>query len=291
MTVELVGHVLLHAVQDAAKMLPFLFVAYLIIEWIERSQSARIESWLSHGGRWGFIPGALLGTVPQCGFSAMASNFYGSRVITLGTLMAVYLATSDEAIPIMLSYPSRYKELALLIVVKLIYALFIGFVIDVVVPQIIRRTPLRGGYTGDVEKVDCHNHDDDAHWVLSALKHTAQIFLYILLFIFLFGLLVELVGEARIAAVMGKMGLFQPVVAALFGLIPNCAASVLLTQLYLNGTISFGAILAGLCTNAGVGLVVLFQTNKKLRQNLFIVALLFILGAALGLIVQGIFGL
>ena len=149
------------ALVDTAKMLPFLFLAYLFIEYVETRHGERIEALLAGGGRWGAVPGAVLGCVPQCGFSAIASNFYASRVITLGTLMAVYLATSDEAIPLLVSMPAYWDKLALLMVIKVVYAIFVGFVLDFVLRKALPRS-LRGGYTGHADEVDCHEEHSDA---------------------------------------------------------------------------------------------------------------------------------
>ena len=274
---------------DTAKMIPFLFIAYLLIEYIEHEKSHTMEKVLSKGGKFGFVPGAVLGLVPQCGFSAMASNLYSSRVITLGTLIAVYIATSDEAIPIMISQPESYKSLGLMLVIKLVYAMFIGFLLDVVFAKLIPEK-LRGGYAGDINEISCHEDDESGSLLLSALQHTINILLYIFAFTFAFGLLVELIGEQRIEAFMSSILVFQPFVTGLFGLIPNCASSILFTQLYLSKTVTFGAMLAGLSTNAGVGLMLLFKTNRNTKQNLFIVAMLYVSGTSLGLLLH-LFGL
>lgn len=272
--------------QDAA--LPVL--AYLLIEYIETRHGERIEALLAGGGRWGAIPGAVLGCVPQCGFSAIASNFYSSRVITLGTLMAVYLATSDEAIPLLVSMPAYWNKLAVLMVIKVVYAIVVGFVLDFVLRGVLPKS-LRGGYTGHADEVDCHEEHSDEEgkpapiWK-AALRHTLEIFVFIFAFSLVFGLIVEGVGEDVFADLLGSMGFFQPVVAALVGLIPNCAASVLLTQLYVEGALRFSSLVAGLCTGAGVGLAVLWRTNPSWKQNLFITGLTWGAGAFLGVAMQ-----
>ena len=157
---ELFLDVLGESLVDTAKMLPFLFLAYLLIEYIEHRHGERIEALLAGGGRWGAVPGALLGCVPQCGFSAIASNFYASRVITLGTLMAVYLATSDEAIPLLVSMPAYWDKLVVLMAIKVVYAVIVGFVLDFVLRGILPKG-LRGGYTGHADEVDCHEEHND----------------------------------------------------------------------------------------------------------------------------------
>ena len=282
--------VLAESLVDTAKMLPFLFLAYLFIEYVETRHGERIEALLAGGGRWGFVPGALLGCVPQCGFSAIASNFYASRVVTLGTLMAVFLATSDEAIPLLVSMPAYWDKLVLLMVLKVLYAIAVGFGLDFVLRKALPKG-LRGGYTGHADEVDCHEEHDDAEgrhqpiWK-AALRHTLEIFVFIFAFSLVFGLIVEGVGEDVFADVLGRMGFFQPVVAALVGLIPNCAASVLLTQLYVEGALRFSSLVAGLCTGAGVGLAVLWRANPSWKQNLFITGLTWACGAFLGVAMQ-----
>lgn len=284
---ELIWNVLQETLIDSAKMLPFLYLAYLLIEYIERRHGARIERALAGGGKWGFVPGAALGCVPQCGFSAVASNFYASRVITLGTLMAVYLATSDEAVPMLAASPEHWNMLLVLLAFKVLYGLAAGFALDAVLGRLLP-AGLRGGYTGHAEQVDCHEaHEgpEGSIW-LAAARHTAEIFVFILLFGFVFGLIVEWVGYDTFAAALGGMGFAQPLVAALVGLIPNCAASVLLTQLYLAGALRFSSLVAGLCAGAGVGLAVLWRTNPSWKQNLFITGLLWALGALAGVLIQ-----
>lgn len=287
---ELFLDVLHESLHDTVRMLPFLFLAYLLIEYIEHRHGERIEALLAGGGRWGAIPGAVLGCVPQCGFSAIASNFYASRVITLGTLMAVFLATSDEAIPLLISMPAYWDKLLLLMVIKIVYAIAVGFVLDFVLRGVLPGF-LRGGYTGSADEVDCHESHDDSEgkpqpiW-MAALRHTLEIFVFIFAFSLVFGLIVEGIGEDVFADLLGRMGFFQPVVAALVGLIPNCAASVLLTQLYVEGALRFSSLVAGLCTGAGVGLAVLWRANPSWKQNLFISGLTWAAGAFVGVAMQ-----
>ena len=210
----MIQHVLLHALEDSAKMLPFLFAAYLLIEFIERRQGERIERTLAGGGRWGFAVGALLGCAPQCGFSAMAANFYGSRVISLGTLlavfvnsklrgvkislgalMAVFIATSDEAVPLLLAVPERWGDLAVLLAFKVVLGAAVGAVLDL---ALRRRLPasMRGGYTGHADEVDCHEHHEEKQsLVWAAAVHTVNIFLWVLALSVVIGLVIEGVGE------------------------------------------------------------------------------------------------
>ena len=272
---------LLDALLDSVKMLPFLFAAYWLIEYVEHRHSEGIEKALAGGGRFG--PGAVLGLLPQCGFSAMAANLYASKVVTLGTLLAVFLATSDEAVPLLIANPEHWRSLALILGIKLAVALVAGFCIDFVFKRLIPQS-VRGGYTGSSSAVDCHEHEERDGILAAALKHTLHIFLFILLFNIVLGALVALVGEEAIGAFLAASGPWQPVLAGLVGLIPNCVSSVLITQLYAAGQLSLGGVVAGLCTGAGVGLAVLLRANKNAKQNLFIVALLYGIGVAAGLV-------
>lgn len=283
---EILLDVLADAWGDSVKMLPFLYLAYLLIEWLERHHGARIEQALAGGGRWGFIPGALLGCVPQCGFSAVASNLYASRVITPGTLLAVFIATSDEAIPLLAAEPSQWGSLVLLLLSKAVFAMVGGALLDVPLRHVLPRS-LYGGYAGHADEVDCHEeHEEHSGIWLAALRHTVEIFLFILLFSALIGLCFAWVGEDTITAALAGMGFLQPVLTALVGLVPNCAASVLLAQLYIDGAISFGSLFAGLTAGAGVGLAVLWRVNPSWKQNLFMTGLLWAAGAAAGMLLQ-----
>ena len=266
---ELFIDALLDALIDGVKMLPFLYLAYLLIEWLERHHGESIEGALAGGGRWGFIPGALLGCVPQCGFSAVASNLYASRVITPGTLLAVFIATSDEAIPLLAAEPSQWITL-----------------LDIPLRHVLPHS-LYGGYEGHADDVDCHEeHEESSGIFMAALRHTLEIFVFILLFSFIISLLFEGFGEEPITAALSGMGIFQPMLTALVGLVPNCAVSVLLAQLYVQGAISFGSLFAGLTAGAGVGLAVLWRVNPSWKQNLFITGLLWAVGAAMGMLLQ-----
>ena len=280
---ELFLEILWDAVLDSVKMLPFLFGAYLLLEYLENRQSERMTRILSGSHGSGPAVGALLGCVPQCGFSAMAANLYASKVVTLGTLLAVFLATSDEAVPLLIANPEHWRSLALILGIKLAVALVAGFCIDFVFKRLIPQS-VRGGYTGSSSAVDCHEHEERDGILAAALKHTLHIFLFILLFNIVLGALVALVGEEAIGAFLAASGPWQPVLAGLVGLIPNCVSSVLITQLYAAGQLSLGGVVAGLCTGAGVGLAVLLRANKNAKQNLFIVALLYGIGVAAGLV-------
>lgn len=283
---HIILHTIEHALEDSVKMLPFLFLAYLLIEWLERHHGERIENALAGGGRWGFVPGAVLGCVPQCGFSALAANLYASRVITPGALLAVFVATSDEAVPLLAAEPSLWGTLPLLLLGKVVAGVAGGFLLDVPLRKVLP-AGLYGGYAGHADDIDCHEeHEEHSGVLLAALRHTVEIFLFILLFSFLIGFAFELIGEDTITTFLTGMGIFQPMAAALVGLVPNCAASVLLAQLYAQGAISFGSLFAGLCAGAGIGLAVLWRVNPSWKQNLFMTGILWGGGSLCGIVLQ-----
>ena len=287
---ELFLDVLGESLVDTAKMLPFLFLAYLLIEYIETRHGERIEALLAGGGRWGRDSGRGAGL-------CAAVRLFG-HCVQLLLLPRHHAGHPDgrlpchqrRSIPLLVSMPAYWNKLAVLMVIKVVYAIVVGFVLDFVLRGVLPKS-LCGGYTGHADEVDCHEEHSDEEgkpapiWK-AALRHTLEIFVFIFAFSLVFGLIVEGVGEDVFADLLGSMGFFQPVVAALVGLIPNCAASVLLTQLYVEGALRFSSLVAGLCTGAGVGLAVLWRTNPSWKQNLFITGLTWGAGAFLGVAMQ-----
>ena len=268
---------LLDALLDGAKMLPFLFAAYFFIEYLEHRAGDRLQSRLRKLGPLGPLGGALLGVVPQCGFAAVASNFYAGPIISPGTLIAVFLSTSDEAVPVLLAHPQRAGLLLPMLAIKAAAGLVFGLIVDAVLR---RRQPKEPEFHDLCQKCDCAHHGI----LRSALYHTVQVFAFILIINLVLGAAMELAGSERISALLLGGSVFQPFLAALIGMIPNCAASVLITELFAAGSLGFGSCIAGLCAGAGVGLVVLFRTNRNLRQNLTIVGILYACSVATGLI-------
>lgn len=280
---ELVFHILEHAVLDTVKMVPFLFVAFLILEALETSSERYHQLILEKGGKAGPILGAILGCFPQCGFSVMASNLYSGGFISVGTLLAVFLATSDEAILIMMGNPDRGYDIMALIGVKILIGVIAGYVVDIFLKKYI-------SVEKHMEDIchDCGCHEDHEHHkvLLPALKHTVIVFGHMLAFTILINAIVEVVGIEQLSTVLLSNTIFQPVLAAVIGLIPNCAASVALTQLYLADVISFASVVAGLCSSAGAGLIVLFKVNKNFRENMKILGVLTAIGAVAGIILE-----
>lgn len=274
--------IIFDAVIDCAKLIPFLFAVYLIIEYIEHRSADKFGKVLSNMGVFGSAGGALLGCVPQCGFSVMASNLFAGRLISAGTLVAVYVSTSDEAVPMMIAQPEKLGMLWKLLLAKVVIAVIAGTAVDLLL-KLFKKAPAEEKPFEELcSHCGCGHH---SIWV-SALRHTGSIVLFILIVNILLNGAISLIGEDNIGSILMTNSFFQPFIAAAIGFIPNCAASVILTQLYIEGVLSFGAIVAGLCTGAGVGLVVLFRTNKHMKENLFIVAMLYVTAVISGIVIN-----
>lgn len=274
---------LLDALLDSVKMLPFLFAAYWLIEYVEHRHSEGIEKALAGGGRFGFVPGAVLGLLPQCGFSAMAAKLYASKVVTLGTLLAVFLATSDEAVPLLIANPEHWRSLALILGIKLAVALAAGFCIDFVFKRLIPQS-VRGGYTGSSSAVDCPRARGTVrHPGGGAQAHAAHLFVHFAVQ-HCFGRAGGSGGRGGHRGIPGGQRPWQPVLAGLVGLIPNCVSSVLITQPVCRGPAFAGRRGGGVVhgRRRGAGGAAARQQNAK--QNLFIVALLYGIGVAAGLV-------
>lgn len=266
---------------DVVKLLPFLFLTYLAMEYLEHRTGNKAEALIKKAGRFGPVIGGLLGIVPQCGFSAAASNFYAGRVITLGTLMAIYLSTSDEMLPILIS-----EQAPLGLIIKILLAkAAIGMIAGLVIDFVLRRKGVEEH--AHIHEICEHEHCHCEKGIFrSALSHTAQISLFILLITFALNLIFHFAGEEALAGLLLNRPVLGPLLASLVGLIPNCAGSVAITQLYLEGVIGIGAAMAGLLTGSGVGLLVLFRVNHNRKENLGILALLYGIGVCVGIMIQ-----
>lgn len=276
---NILSDVLLDTILDSVRMLPFLFAAFLLMEALEHYSTAWINKTLITLKKTGPLAGALLGCIPQCGFSVMAANLYSGGVISAGTLLAVFLSTSDEAVIILMGHPGNAEAVWRLLAVKLFIALAAGFLADLILAG-----KFSAKHIGDLcDNCGCHNH----HGIVKpAFNHTFRLFGYIFVFSGALNLLIELAGMNTISTFLLHGSILQPFLAAIIGFIPNCAASVLLTELYLSGALSFAAVISGLCTNAGLGLIVLFRVNKNQRENLSIIGLLYLTAVISGLILS-----
>lgn len=277
--------VLLDTILDCLKMLPFLLAAYFVIEYLERTQSEKLEHILAKGGKFGFIPGALLGLVPQCGFSGMAADLYSGNVITVGTLIAVFVATSDEAIPLLIANPDKWKGLALLLLLKLVFALLAGVIFDFVIRRIIPEK-FKGGYRGKSEEVDCHDHDEHESLLVATLRHTAIIMASVFAVLLAINLIAAFLDADKISSLFSGSGIGQIFIAGLVGMIPNCASSVLLTQLYAQGNLCFAAMFAGLSSGSGIGTLILLRTEKNKRRAIGILALVYLYSVLISLLID-----
>lgn len=270
--------ILMDALVDTGKLIPFLFVTYLVMELIESVAEDKAEAMVKRAGFFGPVVGALVGAFPQCGFSAAAATLYAGRVITLGTLFAVFLATSDEMIPIFLAEQVDPGLLFKVLACKVVIGMVLGFVVDAVLR--LRRKGSTHLHIHELcEQEHCECGDGP---LLSAVKHTVQVSVFIFLVTFVLAAVMDLVGEDAIAALLAQNQALAVCASGLVGLIPNCAASVVICELFLDGTLSTGAMMAGLLVGAGIGLLVLCRENRRPKSNVFIIALLWCMGVVVG---------
>ena len=269
-------HYIEHTFFESIEILPFIFFIYLAIEYFEHKNNNMLNHLLIKTKKIGAVVGALLGSVPQCGFSVIAADLFSKKSITAGTLVAIFIATSDEAIPIILSVPDKWKTAVLIIVIKVITGVLAGLVIDFVYKGYIREE---------------HTHHESCEEcnigiLKCALRHTIRIFIFILITSVMLSIIIDAIGIDTIKLALQKYTLLQPFIVSLIGLIPSCAISVMLTECYLLGIIPFGSLISGLCSSAGVGLLLLFKRNRNMKENLSIVLILYLIGAMSGVIIQ-----
>lgn len=343
-TGENLGYVLLDTILEFIPVIAVLFLSYLLMEWMEHRMGERAERAIAKAGPFAPAAGALLGCVPQCGFSAAAAGLYAGRVITLGTLYAVFFATSDEMLPIMLSaaFSGKFAPWSILRVIggKLVIGTLVGMLVDLVL-RLFRLATKRWHHGEEPENAAPHGHVhahrhhhthspedtqtpdtavDTAHIhapgeqehehhhevgqihelcertgchcedgiLKSALRHTVHIGVFLLIFSLVLNLVFHFVGDDALKTFLSGRGVLTCFLASLVGLIPSCAASIAVTELYLAGAISLGALYAGLLTGAGVGVLILCRLNRPVRQTVFIVIALYLMGALVGLLIDGL---
>ncbi len=275
---------------DGIKLLPFLFVAYLIMEYIEHKTSNKTKKVIQKSGKFGPILGGALGVFPQCGFSALAANLYAGRVITLGTLIAIFLSTSDEMLPVLISETAPIEIILKILAIKLVIGIIAGIIIDLII-NIFRKSKmaLKEGTEGETIAQMCehdHCHCEEGSIIKSSIKHTISIFLFILIITFIINVGVEYIGKENISNMVLNIPVIGSLISGLVGLIPNCAGSIILTELYLEEVISMGSMIGGLLVGSGIGILVLFRVNKNIKENLKVVGILYVIGVICGLIID-----
>lgn len=288
---ELLLEVLEETFHDTLEIIPILFLAYLLMEFLEHKTGEKTKQLIKKSDKVGPLLGAAIGAVPQCGFSAAASSLYAGRVVTVGTLIAVYLSTSDEMLPIFLSEQVPVQTILKVLGLKVVYGCIAGFAIDFMVraTRNKRQEPLK-------EEMDIHHvcehdhaHKEEDGVLVSALKHTLKITVFLFLISLVLNFLIGVVGAERLAAAIPDVPVIEEILAGLVGLIPNCAASVLITQLYIDGIIGTGPMMAGLLSGAGIGLMVLFREHDNMKKNLAIVGMLYGFGVLFGILTDLLF--
>lgn len=283
---EVVLNLLYETVLDCLKMLPILFLAYLLMEFIERKAGERLNRIVAGVGYAGPALGGLLGAVPQCGFSGAIAGFYAAGIVTLGTLISVFLSTSDEMLPILLSSRIAVPEIVKILLLKVLGGILAGFLIDILLRVVKRGRRTDSEHIHDFcEQEHC---DCEESIAVSALKHTAKVMALIFLVSLVLNIIFALWGTDFLRGIITSIPVLGEMLLALIGLIPNCSASVLITNLYVESIITAPQLIAGLMANAGVGLLVLFRLNKNAKENLLITLLLYVCAVVLG-ILTGLF--
>lgn len=276
-------HAATHALKETALLLPFLYLTYLLMELLEHKAGGRMENAIRRAGRVGPLCGGLLGMLPQCGFSAAAAGLYAGRVITVGTLVAVFLSTSDEMLPILVSNRMPIGQVLLFLLLKAAVGMVCGFLLDALIRP---RTHTHEEEDKEIEELcrreNCHCEGKNVF--LAALIHTLRVAGFILLVSFALGAFMEAVGEEKLASLMLNRPVLSPLFSTLIGLIPNCAASVVLCELYLGGALTFGGLFSGLLAGAGVGMLILFRVNRHAKENLRILGAVVLFSFVFGLL-------
>ena len=277
--------VLLDTILDTAKIMPFLFLTYLAMEYIEVKTGSKTAQYLAQAKKMGPMIGAVVGVVPQCGFSATASGFFAGGLISIGTLIAVYLSTSDEMLPVLISSAVPFSTILKIVSWKVAIALLTGLLIDKIIKK--KKKEISENRIHEIcehEHCDCGNHDGGI--LRPAIRHTLKTLLFIFIITLVAAYLIHFIGEDKIRLFLEGKKLLGVVVASIIGLIPNCAASVMLTTFYVEGILGGGQLMAGLLVGAGVGLLVLFRNNRHLKENLSIVGMLLLSGIVWGYIIE-----
>lgn len=271
--------IILDTIIDSLKLLPFLFITFLIMELIEHKLSDKGKKKIESSGKLGPVIGAILGSFPQCGFSSAATNLYSTRIITLGTLIAIYLSTSDEMLPILISEKAPISLIVSIISIKIIIGIISGLIIDLLLKKEATKKEIEDFC--DDEHCDCEH-----SLIKSTMKHTINILIFITLIEFVFNVIIEYFGLNILEKIFIKNNILGSLILSLVGLIPNCGSSVVITELYLKNAITFGSMISGLLTGSGVALLILFRVNKNIKENIKILAILYFIGVFSGIVID-----
>lgn len=272
--------VFLETIIDTLKIVPFLFFVFLIMEFVEHKLSEKNKKIIEKSGKFGPFFGSILGAFPQCGFSVAATNLFSSGVITTGTLIAIYLSTSDEMLPILISHNVGLSFILKIIFLKVFIAFLFGMILDLIFWKKVKK------HEHFHDLCEDHHCGCEKNIFVSSIKHTLQILSFIFIITLLLNGVIYYVGEKAITNLLLKNSAIEPFLTSLVGLIPNCGASVIITELYLSNALSFGAMMSGLLTGSGVALVVLFKENKDKKENLKILCTIYLIGSLVGLLIH-----
>ena len=270
---------------DGARMIPFLLFAFLLIELVEKYTGEKRDRILMKGNKAGPIIGALFGCIPQCGFSVVAANLYAERLVSVGTLLAVFMSTSDEAIIVMLGYPTSGGKILTILGLKVVIAIVVGYLVDLFCKR--KRFSVKQESVWEERGCSCCGGHDGI--LKAVVSHSLKTLLYIMLFSMVLNVVIEGIGIERIQEILMNDSPFQIILSASVGLIPNCASSILITELYMKGVLALPAVMAGLLASGGMGLIVLWKNNRDKKENLKITAMLYIGSIVIGVILQILF--
>ena len=273
--------IILDTILDVLKLLPFLFIAFLLIEAIEHKLNDKNKNIITKSKKFGPIIGSLLGIIPQCGFSVLGTNLYITRIITLGTLFSIYLSTSDEMLPILISKRTDIKTIIIILSLKLLFGMLYGLIIDFILSKREKKQEKTNYEICDKDHCHC-----EKGILISSIKHTLNTGLFLLVITFIINIIFEYIGQDYLSKIFLKESPLGSFITSLIGLIPNCGSSIVLTELYLSNAINISSLIAGLLTNSGTALIVLFKGNKNIKENIFILILLYVLGVLSGLILE-----
>ena len=308
LTENIFQHILNHTLQDTLSLIPFMFIVFLVLEYMEHSMTNKSLALIEKAGKGGPLLGGIVGALPQCGFSVMATNLFAGRIITIGTIVAVYLSTSDEMLAVMLSSNTSIFKIAKIILLKTCIGIAAGFAVDFAHRARLRyqqnhtHTHHSHHHHHHEENTDSHDHPYHEYIndfcveeecccshekpFIAAFKHTVKIYIVIFIVTFLLTLVIGFAGLDVLEQAVSRAGIWAPIVSCVVGMIPNCASSVAITQLYLSGAISFGTAMSGLLCGSGIAWIVLFRVNPHSRQNFKIMGIVFLVGAVSGIILN-----